>query len=109
LNHGKLIVEAPIQEILSGGNSAASVYNVTIKGNAQQAQSRIAGQPWVQSLNSEVMNGETVWQVNVNDDDAAEEQMLRLILDERSLRVKSFGRKAYNLEEVFLQMVNEEQ
>jgi hypothetical protein len=34
--------------------------------------------------------------------------MLRLILDDGTLRVKSFGRKTYNLEEVFLSMVEEE-
>ncbi len=108
LNHGKLIVEAPIQDILSGGTGAVSMYNVTIMGDAKQAQSRVASQPWVKSLNSDSTNGVTTWQVNVNDDDAAEEQMLRLILDERNLRVKSFGRKTHNLEEVFLSLVGEE-
>ena len=108
LNHGKLIVEAPIQDILSGGTGAVSMYNVTIMGDAKQAQSGVASQPWVKSLNSDSTNGVTTWQVNVNDDDAAEEQMLRLILDERNLRVKSFGRKTHNLEEVFLSLVGEE-
>ena len=84
------------------------MYNVTIMGDAKQAQSRVASQPWVKSLNSDSTNGVTTWQVNVNDDDAAEEQMLRLILDERNLRVKSFGRKTHNLEEVFLSLVGEE-
>ena len=87
---------------------AVSMYNVTIMGDAKQAQSRVASQPWVKSLNSDSTNGVTTWQVNVNDDDAAEEQMLRLILDERNLRVKSFGRKTHNLEEVFLSLVGEE-
>jgi len=108
LNHGKLIVEAPIQEILSGGTGAVSMYNVTITGDAKQAQARVANQPWVKSLSIEANNGATTWQVSVNDDDAAEEQMLRLILDERNLRVKSFGRKTHNLEEVFLSLVGEE-
>jgi len=108
LNHGKLIVEAPIQEILSGGTGAVSMYNVTIKGDSKKAQARVAGQPWVKSLSIESNNGATTWQVSVNDDDAAEEQMLRLILDERNLRVKSFSRKTHNLEEVFLSLVGEE-
>ena len=108
LNHGKLVVEAPIQEILSGGSGAASIYSVTIKGDAKQVQSRVASQPWVKSLSVEANNGLSTWQVSVNDEDVAEDQILRLILDERDLRVKSFSRKTYNLEEVFLGLVEEE-
>jgi hypothetical protein len=33
--------------------------------------------------------------------------MLRLILEDRNVSVKSFGRKTQNLEEVFLEMVGE--
>jgi hypothetical protein len=50
----------------------------------------------------------TTWQVSVNDEDAAEDQMLYLILEDRNLRVKGFGRKTHNLEEVFLNLVREE-
>jgi hypothetical protein len=34
--------------------------------------------------------------------------MLLLILQDRDLRVKSFGRKTHNLEQVFLNLVGEE-
>ena len=108
LNHGKLIVEAPIQEILSGGSGAASVYSVTIKGDVSGAQARVANQPWVRSLNVETNNGVANWQVSVSDDDAAENQMLRLILEDRTVSVKNFSRKTHNLEEVFLSLVGEE-
>ncbi len=107
LNHGRLVAEAPIQELLSG-NGAAAVYTVTIQGDASRAQARLASQSWVQSLSAEGKDGVTAWQVSVNDDDAAEDQMLRLILEERDMRVKSFGRKTYDLEEVFLNIVQEE-
>ena len=108
LNHGKLIVEAPIQEILSGGSGAASIYSVTIKGDVSGAQARVANQPWVRSLNVEFNNGVVNWQVSVSDEDAAEDQMLRLILEDREVSVKNFGRKTHNLEEVFLSLVGEE-
>jgi len=107
LNHGKLVAEAPIDELLNG-DDAAGVYNVTIKGDARWAQTRVAGQPWVQSLNVESNNGHSSWQVSVNDNDAAEDQMLLLIMEDRDLRVKSFSRKTHNLEEVFLNLVGEE-
>jgi hypothetical protein len=63
----------------------------------------------VHSLSAILKDGLTHWQVNVNNEDQAEDQMLRLILEDRALRVKNFGRKTYNLEEVFLSMVGEEQ
>ena len=84
------------------------VYSVTIKGDASRAQRRVAQQPWVQSLSAEANNGHITWQVSVNDEEAAEDQMLYLILEDRNLRVKSFGRKTHNLEEVFLNLVREE-
>jgi hypothetical protein len=59
-------------------------------------------------LNAESNNGVVNWQVNVSDEDAAEDQMLRLILEDRNVSVKSFGRRTHNLEEVFLNMVGEE-
>jgi ABC-2 type transport system ATP-binding protein len=107
LNHGRLIAEAPIQELLAGNGSSA-VYSVVLKGDASQAQARVASQPWVQSLSAEPKDGLTVWQVSATDEDAAEGEMLPLILEDRDLRVKSFGRKTHNLEEVFLSMVGEE-
>lgn len=107
LNHGRLVAEAPIQELLNGSGSAA-VYSVTIKGDASRAQARLASQPWVQSLSSEANHGLTTWQVSVTDDDAAEDQLLLLVLEDRNLRVKQFGRKTHNLEEVFLNLVGEE-
>jgi ABC-2 type transport system ATP-binding protein len=107
LNHGKLIAEAPIEELLNGSGSA-STFSVTLKGDARQAQARVAGQPWVESLAAEVKNGVTTWQVNVNDEEAAEDQMLYLILEDRDVRVKSYGRKTHNLEEVFLNLTHQE-
>jgi ABC-2 type transport system ATP-binding protein len=107
LNHGKLIAEAPIEELLDG-NGAAAVYTVTLQGDASQAQARLTGQPWVKSISTAAKDGLTTWQVSVSDTDAAEDQMLPLILEGREVRVKSYGRKTHNLEEVFLNLVGEE-
>jgi ABC-2 type transport system ATP-binding protein len=107
LNHGRLVAEAPIHELLAG-NGSGSIYNLTIKGDAIHAQARLEGQPWVGSLSAVLKGGLTHWRVNVNDEEQADDQMLRLILEDRNLRVKSFGRKTHNLEEVFLNLVGEE-
>jgi ABC-2 type transport system ATP-binding protein len=107
LNHGQLVAEAPIEALLNGSGSDA-IYTVLIKGDASQAKARLVNQPWVQSLSVEDNDGLTTWQVKVSDEDAAEDEMLLLILEDRSLRVKSFTRKTHNLEEVFLNLVGKE-
>jgi ABC-2 type transport system ATP-binding protein len=111
LNRGKLIAEAPITELLAGDGCSA-IYDVTLKcetaASITDAQGRVSGQPWVQNLSMTPEDGLACWQVSVTDDAAAEDLLLRLILEDRSLKVKHFGRKTYNLEEVFLDLVEKE-
>ncbi|MBI1277579.1 MAG: ATP-binding cassette domain-containing protein [Anaerolineaceae bacterium] len=108
LKHGRLIAQAPIEALLSG--SEGVVYNVTFKGNVNGAQNRVASQPWVSSINTQINGSNTTsWQISVTDEDAAEAHLLRLLLENQSLNVTQFGRKKYDLEEVFMNMVGEEQ
>jgi ABC-2 type transport system ATP-binding protein len=104
LNHGHMVAEAPIHELLAGKGSSA-MYLVTLKGDAGGAQKRVASQPWVQQILTSANDGQSTWQVCVSDEDAAEDQLLRLILEDRGVGVKSFGRKTYNLEEVFMSII----
>jgi ABC-2 type transport system ATP-binding protein len=107
LDKGKLIAEAPITELLAGDGCTA-IYALTLKGNVSQAQARLASQPWVQDVNVVAKDGVITWQVSVTDDSAADDQMLRLVLEDRSVQVKHFGRKTYNLEEVFMNLIEKE-
>jgi ABC-2 type transport system ATP-binding protein len=103
LNRGQLIAQAPIEQLLTGGGS--TIYQLAIKGDAAQAQARVANQPWVSALTATANDSQTDWQVTVTDEAAAEDQLLRLVLAESALRVTEFGRKKYELEEVFLGLV----
>lgn len=107
LKLGRMIAEAPIEELLNS-NGASMIYSIILKGDARQAQARVASQPWIQSLSSSSKDGLTNWQVLVTDADAAEDQLLPLILDGREVRVRHFGIKTQNLEEVFLDLVGKE-
>jgi ABC-2 type transport system ATP-binding protein len=111
LNRGRLIAEAPISELLAGDGCSA-MYDITLKSEAEaaiaEARDRVADQPWVQNLSMTAEDGLTCWQVSVTDEAAAEDLLLQLILEDRSLQVKHFGRKTYNLEEVFLELVGKE-
>jgi ABC-2 type transport system ATP-binding protein len=104
LNKGQLIARAPIEQLLAGG-SGATIYVLILKGNTAAAQQQVASQPWVSALQATTTDTQTEWQVTVTDEAAAEDQLLRLVLAEPQLRVTEFGRKKYELEEVFLGLV----
>ena len=106
LNHGKLVAQASIEELLAGSGSVT--YAVTLKGQngqTQAAQKHIAAQPWVSSITvAPGGNGHTDWLLNVSDKAAAETQLFKL-LAAQDVIVTEFGRKKYDLEEVFMGIV----
>jgi ABC-2 type transport system ATP-binding protein len=103
LNHGALVAQAPIQELLGG--SQGTIYFLDIEGETDKAQARIADQAWVSSIDVTSADAQTTWQVTVTDDDAAKAQLLRLVMEDEQLTVTKFGRKTYELEEIFMNIV----
>jgi ABC-2 type transport system ATP-binding protein len=103
LNHGQLVAHAPIEELMAGKDGI--VYSVIVKGDGQATKTRISQQAWVTSVTTTSTNGSTALQVNVTDAGAAEATLLRLVLADTGATVTEFGRKRYNLEEVFLGIV----
>jgi len=103
LNKGQLVAQAPIEQLLAGGEG--TVYTLSTKGDAERAKARVASQAWVKAIDTAPGNGVTTWNVSVKDDAIAESQLLRLVLADENLAVTEFGRKKYELEEVFLNIV----
>jgi len=103
LNHGELVAQAPVEELLAG--SRASIYSISIEGEATQAQARVTEQHWVSNIEVTANGSETSWQLSVTDDAAAKDQLLRLVLADEKVTVTSFGKKQYDLEEIFLNIV----
>jgi ABC-2 type transport system ATP-binding protein len=104
LNRGRLIAQAPIEDLMSGTDGI--VYSLTVRGDGGIAQSCIGGQPWVSSVKLVSSNGSTSMQVKVTDEKIAEAELLRLVLSDPQTTVTEFGRKKHNLEEVFLEIVS---
>src|SRR5215213_337947 len=108
LNHGQLVAQAPIEELLNG--SGGIQYTLAVRGDGDAARRRITGQPWVASVVDEPaldhsLSGATTLKVQVTDAEAAEAQLLRLVLDDGQTTVLEFGRTKQNLEAIFLQIV----
>jgi ABC-2 type transport system ATP-binding protein len=103
LNHGELVAEAPIQELLNGHGKV--IFQLQTRGDIQQIQPVIVSQPWVTNLQVEQSNGHVDWKVSVNDVTIAENNLLRLVMSAPGVNVISFGQSKYELEEVFMDLV----
>jgi ABC-2 type transport system ATP-binding protein len=103
LNQGELLAQGPIERLLAG--SGGPVYTVTLKGDAMSALARIQNLPWISDVEATTRNGFESWQVGVTDEQAAQENLLRQILADKSLTVVEFSRKTHQLEEVFMDIV----
>lgn len=103
LNHGELVAHRPIEELLAG--SGDTVYSVTLKGDADNAYTRVSREPWVSEIKAS-RNGELIkWLVSVTERDIAEEKLLPLLIAGEDVRVVSLGPREYELEDVFLSIV----
>lgn len=103
LNKGELVAQAPLETLLAG--SEGTVYEIELEGDTQETMSRVAKQPWVADVRAMSKNGRTRWQVVVRDGEAAKAQLLRMVVCDQGLNVLSFGQKKYELEEVFINIV----
>jgi ABC-2 type transport system ATP-binding protein len=102
LNKGQLVAEGPIEELLAG--SEGVIYIIHMKGAADQALKMVQGLPWVSAVKASQKNDESIWQVSVTDPLESENQLLKLLVNS-PVTVTEFRRKQYELEDVFLQVV----
>ncbi|HET6444461.1 MAG TPA: ABC transporter ATP-binding protein [candidate division Zixibacteria bacterium] len=103
LNQGKLVAQAPIEELLSG--SDGTIYTLVIEGDSDQVQRELAEEVWVSSVSADTVGNMTTLQVGVTDEEAAKANLLRLVMADEQLVVISYGQRTYELEEVFLSIV----
>jgi ABC-2 type transport system ATP-binding protein len=104
LNHGQLVAHGPIEELLMG--SGGTAYCVSLRGgDLDVAKNRLKSQSWVSEI--QVLEGEehTNWIVAVDEPEMAETQLLRLLLADDDLVVTEFRRREYELEEIFISIV----
>jgi ABC-2 type transport system ATP-binding protein len=102
LNKGELISQGSIEELLAG--TGETVYKVTLRGDAESAYAMVNAKDWVSGIETTQRDDTTIWEVNVTDETAAEDQLLSLLVSS-GLKVSDFGRKEYNLEDIFLSIV----
>jgi ABC-2 type transport system ATP-binding protein len=102
LDKGQLVAQGPIEELLAG--SEGVVYIVHLRGQVEEAHKQVLSQSWVSGIIIGQHNGDSAWQVSVSDPQAAEAQLLKLLVN-GPVVVTEFRRKQYELEDVFMQVV----
>jgi ABC-2 type transport system ATP-binding protein len=102
LNKGELVAQGSIEELLAG--SEGVIYIIHAKGEVETALQIIQAQPWVGAIKTGQHNAETTWQVSVTDPQAAEMQLFKLLANSPVV-VTEFRRKQYELEDIFMQVV----
>ena len=104
LNHGRLVAQGSIEEVLGWGQAA--MFHLTVAGDCSAVESRLRQAPWVSGIDTVARNGSVSWLIRVSDAELAEARLVPLALESGSVTIKEFGRKNQNLEEVFLSLVN---
>ena len=104
LDHGRMVASAPTAELLDGDSTT---YELTIRGDEQATLRALRTHPWVSDITTAPQNGSIAMTVSVTDEQAAESELLRSVIALDGIVVTAFGRRHFNLEEVFLQLVKE--
>ncbi len=107
LNQGVLAAHGPIETLLSGGQGI--VYTMNVQGDVARAQAIAMAQAWVSNVETRSQGAVTQMLVTVSDEATAKTQLLRLLMADEQLVVTNYGRKAYDLEEIFVNIVEGEQ
>ena len=103
LNNGRLITQGPIDALLNG--NGRSFFTATLRGESDDLYQTVSQQPWVRQVETIDQNGLTQWQIEVTDETAAENHLFRLLAQTGGVAVMAYGRKKYELEEIFMQLI----
>jgi ABC-2 type transport system ATP-binding protein len=104
LDHGRLLAYAPTPELLAG--DGATTFELAVRGPVDALRTALGAETWVDGIDRGDGDDE-VLHVRVNDVDAAEAQLLRVALAVPGVIVRRFQPRSFELEEVFMRLVND--
>ncbi len=105
LNKGRIVSQGSMSEVLSTGSD--SIFTVEVQGDVEGARTALLGQAWVDQVAVDGDGTLARLRITVNDPDAAEARLQRVLLEDETLVVKGFARQSANLEDVFVDLVAE--
>jgi ABC-2 type transport system ATP-binding protein len=107
LDHGKLISQAPIEELLN--SYSKPIYTIGLRGDIESARQHLVSLPWVVAIQSKPVNNHINWEVTVSDEKMADAQLLRQVLSSNQVDVVEYGHRKFDLEDIFLSLTEGDQ
>jgi ABC-2 type transport system ATP-binding protein len=107
LERGRLIAQGRIEELLSGNRD---VFNLTVRGDSSPVLAKLLSVPWVKKVEvdrstANSTNHTTKLEIHVTDTHAAEQELLRIAMQDPAMIVIQFDRSTQNLEDIFVNLV----
>lgn len=106
VREGVVISQGPIDAMLTGPDG--TVYRIELTGATADLEDEVRRQPWVAALDTAANDGRRTWYVGVTDEEAADRRLLRTIVSHADVDVLTYGRHRHELEDVFVQLVEQE-
>jgi len=105
LHEGRQVAQAPIEDLLAGTGAAAFI--VELHGDGHRAARRLETQPWVARIDHGSLGDHTRLRVTVHDVEMADQWLLRELLAIDDVQVTSYAAHRLDLEQVFVELVEE--
>jgi ABC-2 type transport system ATP-binding protein len=105
LNKGQLVTRGSINDILKG-KEEETIFIVKVQGNVSKVRSQLALKDWITNVNITQLSDNSDYQleVTVSDDEYAQKNLIRELMN-LNLTICEFQRQEYELEEVFMELV----
>lgn len=104
LNRGRLIAQAPTHELLAG--DGAATYLIGLERSPDGSLEALRALPWVADVGEHpAADGGVTLHVAVHDEAIAKTELLRRVMDTPDAVVTHFRRRSFDLEEVFMELV----
>ena len=85
--------------------SEGTTYRIVMEGDVSGVQAHLESLSWVAGIKASSLGEQTTWQVSVTDETAAKSELFRILVCDEHVVVLEFGRMKYELEDVFLSIV----
>lgn len=102
LTEGRVVAQGPIEQLLQ---SAGTSWTVRFNGQTAAAENELAAEPWVTEIVAHQRGEQELWTVRVNDDAAADERMLPLLVGHAECDIVEFHPSDKTLEDAYLAIV----
>jgi ABC-2 type transport system ATP-binding protein len=104
LNKGRLVAQGSTDELLSDGGN--TIYRVVLRGDGTRLRQTLLALDWIERIDQVgQVDDVATWSLVVTDPAAAEQNLFRQLAQADEVYILEFGRSRYELEDVFVRLV----